>query len=285
MKVTDQTVQSFQHIDSERDRLLMTRLVEKLHEYIQEVELTEPEWMKAIQFLTKTGQLCDGQRQEYILLSDVLGVSMLVDEINHQKSTTQTPSTVFGPFFVENMPIRQFADSIVVENGERSKTLLLKGQIRNAKGEPIENAYIDVWQTADNGMYSGQDPDQQIDNLRGVFLSQKDGSYAIKSILPVSYQIPSDGTVGQLLNYAKRTFWRPAHIHFKIVAEGYQTLVTHLFLEGDEYLHNDAVFGVKDCLIVSPQSKSHDEQSKTRYGLDQAYDLIEYDFVLSEEGA
>lgn len=281
MKVTDQTVQSFQQIDSERDRLLMTRLVEKLHEYIQEVELTEAEWMKAIQFLTRTGQLCDGQRQEYILLSDVLGVSMLVDEINHQKSTSQTPSTVFGPFFVEDMPIRHFADSIVVENGEHVKPLLIKGKIRNVQGKPIENAYIDVWQTAENGMYSGQDPDQQIDNLRGVFLSQKDGCYVIKSIIPVSYQIPSDGTVGQLLNYAKRTFWRPAHIHFKIVAEGYQSLVTHLFLDGDEYLLNDAVFGVKDRLIVRYEAKQSDAQSSSQYGLDQDYDLIEYDFVLS----
>lgn len=281
MSVTKQAIQSFQGIDNERNRTLITTLVKKLHEYVNEVQLTEDEWLQAIRFLTKTGQLCHEQRQEYILLSDVLGISMLVDEINHQKSETQTPSTVFGPFFVENMPLRQFADSIVVED-DVHRPLLIKGKLRNAQGQAIANAYIDVWQTANNGMYSGQDPEQQIDNLRGVFVSQADGTYAIKSILPVSYQIPSDGTVGQLLNHAKRSFWRPAHIHFKIVAEDYQTLVTHLFLENDEYLQNDAVFGVKDRLIVSPVSKQADAQSQALYGLDSDYDLIEYDFILSE---
>ncbi|UGQ30856.1 dioxygenase [Acinetobacter calcoaceticus] len=283
MSVTTQALQSFQNIDNARHRTLITALVQKLHDYINEVQLTEDEWLHAIQFLTKTGQLCHEQRQEYILLSDVLGISMLVDQINHQKNEIQTPSTVFGPFFIENMPIRQFADSIVIEGEEQTIPLLITGQIRNEYGEAISNAYIDVWQTADNGMYSGQDDMQQIDNLRGVFISQLNGSYAIKSILPVSYQIPSDGTVGQLLNYAKRTFWRPAHIHFKIAAEGYQPLVTHLFLENDDYLNNDAVFGVKDRLIVSYQFKKLDEESKVLYGLDRDYYLITYDFVLSAE--
>ncbi|GAA4417048.1 hydroxyquinol 1,2-dioxygenase [Advenella faeciporci] len=280
MSVTTQAIQSFQRIDNARHRTLIGALVKKLHEYINEVQLTEAEWLQAIQFLTKTGQLCHEQRQEYILLSDVLGISMLVDEINHQKSEAQTPSTVFGPFFIENMPLRQFADSIVVEGGQH-RPLLIKGNIRNIQGEAIANAYIDIWQTANNGMYSGQDTEQQIDNLRGVFVSQDDGAYAVKSMLPVSYQIPSDGTVGQLLNYAKRSFWRPAHIHFKIVAEGYQPLVTHLFLENDKYLQNDAVFGVKDRLIVSHVSKQADVQSQALYGLDCDYDLIEYDFILS----
>ncbi|OUY06241.1 dioxygenase [Acinetobacter populi] len=282
MSVTIQAVQSFQCISDARHRTLITTLVQKLHDYVQEVQLTETEWLQAIQFLTQTGQLCHEQRQEYILLSDVLGISMLVDEINHQKNEIQTPSTVFGPFFVENMPVRQYADSIVMEDEELSIPLLIKGKISNLRGEAIANAYVDVWQTADNGMYSGQDPEQQIDNLRGVFVSQGNGAYAIKSILPVSYQIPSDGTVGKLLSYAKRTFWRPAHIHFKIVAEGYQSLVTHIFLENDKYLENDAVFGVKDRLIVRHQLKQPDDQSKTLYGLDRDYYLIEYDFVLSE---
>lgn len=283
MSVTTQAIQSFQNIDNAGHRTLITALVEKLHDYINEVQLTEDEWLHAIQFLTITGQLCHEQRQEYILLSDVLGISMLVDQFNHQKNEIQTPSTVFGPFFIENMPVRQFADSIVVEGEEQTIPLLITGQIRNEYGKAISNAYIDVWQTADNGMYSGQDAMQQIDNLRGIFISQLNGSYAIKSILPVSYQIPSDGTVGQLLNYAKRTFWRPAHIHFKIVADGYQSLITHLFLANDDYLNNDAVFGVKDRLIVSYQFTKLDEESKVLYGLDRDYYLITYDFVLSAE--
>lgn len=281
MDVTSQAVASFQQIENPRHKQLITTLVQKLHDYVQEVQLTEDEWLYAINFLTETGQMCHEQRQEYILLSDVLGVSMLVDEINNQKDDTQTPSTVFGPFFVDKMPIRKFADSIVVEGEQPAIPLLVKGQIRNTKGDPISEAYIDVWQTADNGMYSGQDPEQQIDNLRGLFISKSDGRYAFNSILPVSYQIPSDGTVGQLLNYAKRTFWRPAHIHFKIVAQGYQSLVTHLFIENDDYLQNDAVFGVKERLIVKPTLEHADEYSKTVYRLDKDYYQIEYDFVLS----
>lgn len=279
--VTMQAVQSFEQIDNPRHKMLITSLVQKIHDYVNEVQLTQAEWEYTIDYLTRTGQICHEQRQEYILLSDVLGISMLVDQINNQKSEIQTPSTVFGPFFIDNMPTRQFAGSIVVESEGLAIPLLVKGHIRDEQGNGIAGAYIDVWQTADNGMYSGQDPDQQLDNLRGLFISRTDGRYAFKSILPVSYQIPSDGTVGELLNYAKRTFWRPAHIHFKIIAEGYQPLVTHLFLENDEYLQNDAVFGVKDRLIVHYTLEPADDESKSIYGIDQDYYLIDYDFVLS----
>lgn len=282
MSVTAQVVQSFQRIENIRHKSLITMLVQKLHDYISEVQLTQTEWEYVINFLTQTGQLCSEQRQEYILLSDVLGVSMLVDEINHQKNHEHTPSTVFGPFFIENIPTRQFADSIVIRADQAFVPLLIKGKILDRHGQPIQNAHIDIWQTDENGMYSGQDPEQKIDNLRGVFISLLDGSYAIKSILPVSYQIPSDGTVGTLLNYSHRSFWRPAHIHFKIVAESFEPLVTHLFLKGDQYMEQDAVFGVKDRLIVHYEHKQADQQSKALYGIDQDYDLIEYDFVLSE---
>ena len=282
MDLTSQVVQSFRQIDNLRHQSLITGLVQTLHDYVKKVQLTEAEWSQVISFLTKTGQLCHEQRQEYILLSDVLGISMLVDEINHQKQQNQTPSTVFGPFFIDNMPIRDFAASIVMEDTPNSMSLLIKGQVKNAKGESIPQAIINVWQTAENGMYSGQDTAQQIDNLRGVFRSQTDGTYALKSILPVSYQIPSDGTVGQLLNYAKRTFWRPAHIHFKIEATGYQSLVTHLFIDNDDYLKNDAVFGVKKELIVQPITVSADKLSQNLYGINQDFQLIEFDFVLTE---
>ena len=282
MDITSQVIHSFRQIDNVRHQNLITGLVQTLHDYVKKVQLTEVEWNEVIYFLTKTGQLCHEQRQEYILLSDVLGISMLVDEINHQKQQNQTPSTVFGPFFIDNMPTRDFAASIVIEDSSNSMPLLIRGQIKNAKGEPIPEAKINVWQTAENGMYSGQDITQKVDNLRGVFSNQADGIYALKSILPVSYEIPSDGTVGQLLNYAKRTFWRPAHIHFKIDAVGYQSLVTHLFIENDDYLQSDAVFGVKRELIVQPITTSADELSQNLYGLNQNFQLIEFDFVLTE---
>ncbi|ENV33755.1 dioxygenase family protein [Acinetobacter gerneri] len=280
--VTTSAIKSFENISDARPKMLIQKLVKAIHEYIDDVELTQQEWEMAIDFLTRTGQLCHEQRQEYILLSDVLGVSMLVDEINHSKNHEQTPSTVFGPFFIANMPVRHYADSIIEEKVGDEMPLLVKGKIFNQQGEAIKNAKIEVWQTAENGMYSGQDPDQPVANLRGAFMSQENGEYAFKSILPVSYQIPSDGTVGELLNYSKRHFWRPAHIHFMIIAEGYQPLVTHLFIQNDEYLQGDAVFGVKDRLIVGFEQKQADATSKQQFGLDESFNLIEYDFVLSK---
>lgn len=279
--VTIRAINSFEQIGDARSKMLIQKLVKSIHDYVNEVELTQSEWEMAIDFLTRTGQLCHEQRQEYILLSDVLGVSMLVDEINHSKNAEQTPSTVFGPFFIANMPIRHYADSIVEENVENEIPLLVKGKILNQQGEAIVGAKIEVWQTAENGMYSGQDPDQILTNLRGAFISQRQGEYAFKSILPVSYQIPSDGTVGELLSYSKRHFWRPAHIHFMIKAEGYQPLVTHLFIQNDEYLNGDAVFGVKDRLIVGFQQRNASAEDQTKFALDANYNLIDYDFVLS----
>lgn len=280
--VTISAINSFDQIGNVRSKMLIQKLVKSIHDYVDEVELTQSEWEMAIDFLTRTGQLCHDQRQEYILLSDVLGVSMLVDEINHSKNTEQTPSTVFGPFFIANMPVRHYAESIVEENADAEMPLLVKGKILSQQGEAIVGAKIEVWQTAENGMYSGQDPIQTLTNLRGAFFSQEQGEYAFKSILPVSYQIPSDGTVGELLNYSKRHFWRPAHIHFMITAEGYQPLVTHLFIQNDEYLNGDAVFGVKDRLIVGFQQQRVSAEDQTKYALDSNYNLIDYDFVLSQ---
>lgn len=280
--VTISAINSFDQIGNVRSKMLIQKLVKSIHDYVDEVELTQSEWEMAIDFLTRTGQLCHDQRQEYILLSDVLGVSMLVDEINHSKNTEQTPSTVFGPFFIANMPVRHYAESIVEENADAEMPLLVKGKILNQQGEAIVGAKIEVWQTAENGMYSGQDPIQTLTNLRGAFFSQEQGEYAFKSILPVSYQIPSDGTVGELLNYSKRHFWRPAHIHFMITAGGYQPLVTHLFIQNDEYLNGDAVFGVKDRLIVGFQQQRVSAEDQTKYALDSNYNLIDYDFVLSQ---
>jgi len=280
--VTISAINSFEKIGDARSKMLIQKLVKSIHDYVDEVELTQSEWEMAIDFLTRTGQLCHEQRQEYILLSDVLGVSMLVDEINHSKNVEQTPSTVFGPFFIANMPIRHYADSIVEENVDNEIPLLVKGKILNQQGEAIVGAKIEVWQTAENGMYSGQDPDQLLTNLRGAFISQVQGEYAFKSILPVSYQIPSDGTVGELLNYSKRHFWRPAHIHFMITAEGHQPLVTHLFIQDDEYLNGDAVFGVKDRLIVGFQQRNASAEDQAKFAVDANYNLIDYDFVLSQ---
>lgn len=282
-QLTQEVLRSFSKIENPRQHHLISTLVQKLHDYIQEVQLSQSEWETAIEFLTKTGQMCQGPRQEYILLSDVLGVSMLVDEINHHQHEQQTPSTVFGPFFIPEMPVRDYGCPIFKELESGQLPLLITGRVVDQDLQPIEQAKIEIWQTASNGMYSGQDQQQALDNLRGVFFSQTQGEYAIQSILPVSYQIPSDGPVGDLLNFSKRHFWRPAHIHFMISAPNYHRLVTHLFIQDDEYLDSDTVFGVKQPLVVNYQRCTYSPEIEQQFQITSDYYQIEYQFVLAKE--
>ncbi|MDM1769690.1 dioxygenase [Acinetobacter sp. 226-4] len=286
-QLTQDVIDSFSKIENERQKYLITTLAAKLHEYIEDVQLSQNEWEMAIDFLTRTGQMCHGQRQEYILLSDVMGVSMLVDEINHHQHEKQTPSTVFGPFFIPEMPVRDYGASIVEHADMEAEQLplLITGQVVDPDLNPIKNAKIEIWQTAENGMYSGQDAAQQLGNLRGIFYSQAQGEYAIQSIIPVSYQIPSDGPVGELLNFSKRHFWRPAHIHFMITAENYHRLVTHLFLKDDPYLESDTVFGVKDALVVDYQRCEYSAEIEQKFNIHSAYYKVDYQFVLAKEQA
>ncbi|WP_277188887.1 intradiol ring-cleavage dioxygenase [Caballeronia sp. BR00000012568055] len=265
--LTEEVIASFAKTKDERLRTLMQGLVKHLHAFVHEVEPTEAEWMTAIRFLTATGQKCDDVvRQEFILLSDTLGISMLVDAINHRHATGATDSTVFGPFYIEGMPERAYGENMAFTPGTRA---IVHGRVLDTHGAPIDNAVLDVWQTADNGMYSGQDTAQPHGNLRGRYRTDAQGRYAISTIVPVSYPIPTDGPVGDMLNATGRHPWRPAHLHFMIDAPGYRRLVTHLFDENDPYLHSDAVFGVKPSLMVAYRER---EDGVSREAL--------YDFVL-----
>lgn len=232
-----------------RLRTVMTALIRHLHDFVKEVELTEDEWSNAIAFLTKTGQMCGNERQEYILLSDVLGVSMLVDAINHRRPEGATQSTVFGPFHVENAPIRQMGECISLDG--KGESCLFEGRILDLDGTPINDARIDVWADNAEGFYDVQQPEEQPKwNNRGIFITGNDGKYAFVGSKPVSYPIPDDGPVGKMLAALGRHPFRPAHIHFMITAPGYQKLVTHTFVGGDDYLTSDTVFGVKESLVA-----------------------------------
>lgn len=276
--LTDQVVASFAATPDERLRTVMQSLVRHIHGFVSEVELTETEWMAAIRFLTATGKMCDDVvRQEFILLSDTLGVSMLVDAINHRYATGATDSTVFGPFYVKGMPERAFGENMASTRGTRA---LVHGRVLTTEGEPIAGAALDVWQTAENGMYSGQDTAQQHSNLRGRYHTDAEGRYAISTIVPVSYPIPTDGPVGQMLQATARHPWRPAHMHFMIDAPGFRTLVTHLFNEDDPYLNSDAVFGVKPSLMVAYRERPSNDELARKFGFDGAFREACYDFVL-----
>jgi catechol 1,2-dioxygenase len=242
------------------------------------VQLTEAEWFEGIKFLTGTGQKCDDIRQEFILLSDTMGVSMLVDAINNRKGQGGTESTVLGPFYAAGSPELPLGANIAREPGGRP--CFLSGHVRAPDGSPIEGARLDVWHSNSEGFYNVQQLDSQpAGNLRGVFRTDADGRWWFQSMMPSSYPVPEDGTVGNLLRAMGRHAWRPAHVHFIISAPGFETLTTHLFVNGDEYLDSDAVFGVKDSLIVD--FVRHDDPGEiAERGLSEPFFTAEYEFVL-----
>ncbi|NRB05059.1 MAG: intradiol ring-cleavage dioxygenase [Rhodobacteraceae bacterium] len=220
-----------------------------LHAAVKEIEPTQEEWLAAIMFLTQTGQMSDDWRQEFILLSDILGVSMLVDAINNRKPSGASESTVLGPFHVPDAPELPMGSNICLDG--KGHPMLIKGRILNTQGEPIEGAKIDVWQTNDDGFYDVQQKGIQPDfNLRGVFRTGADGAYTFWGAKPRFYPIPDDGPVGKLLGSLGRHPNRPAHLHYILEAEGYETLITHIFDPDDKYIRSDAVFGVKESLLA-----------------------------------
>lgn len=224
-------------------------LTRHMHAAVKEIEPTQEEWFAAIQFLTATGHKCDDWRQEFILLSDVLGVSMLVDAINNRKPDGASESTVLGPFHVPDAPELAMGSNICLDG--KGDPMLIKGRIVGTDGAPIAGAKIDVWQTNDDGFYDVQQKGIQPDfNLRGVFRTGEDGTYHFWGAKPRFYPIPDDGPVGQLLGKLGRHPYRPAHLHYILEAEGFETLITHIFDPDDDYIHSDAVFGVKESLLA-----------------------------------
>lgn len=232
-----------------RLKQVMASLISHLHAFAKEVELKQEEWDLAIDFLTRTGQICSAERQEFILLSDVLGFSMLVDAINNRRPAGATENTVFGPFHVDDAPIRNMGESICLDG--KGETCRYEGKVIDIHGEPIDSATIDVWSDNADGFYDVQQPSIQPKwNNRGRFVTGRDGRYDFIGIKPVSYPIPDDGPVGKLLAAMGRHPYRPAHMHFLVTAPGYEKIVTHTFVGDDRYLTSDAVFGVKHSLVA-----------------------------------
>ena len=230
---------------------VMTLLIRHLHAFVRETALTQDEWRAGVDFLTRTGQMCSDNRQEFILLSDILGVSMLVDAIANHAEDGVSDSTVLGPFYAGPQRELDNGESILLRE-EDGEPLLMTGSVSDADGKPIAGAQVEVWQTATNQLYDVQDENQPHGHLRATFHTDERGRYEFRTILPVSYPIPDDGPAGQLLQALGRHPFRPAHVHFMISAPSYRQLVTHLFLAGDKYLESDAVFGVKPSLVVQP---------------------------------
>jgi hydroxyquinol 1,2-dioxygenase len=245
--LTEAVIRRFDRCGDPRLKAVMTSLVTHLHAFVREVEPTEAEWFEAVKFLTETGQMCDDRRQEFILLSDTLGVSMLVDAINHRHPEGATETTVLGPFFVENAP--EFPLGADIAGGVQGEPLYIEGSVCSTDGAPLPGAIVDVWQSDDDGHYDVQLNDAGHFHLRGRLRTDAEGRFHLWSIKPQFYPIPTDGPVGRLLAATERHPFRPAHVHFMIQAPGHERLVTHVFVDGDPYLDSDVVFGVKGSLV------------------------------------
>jgi hydroxyquinol 1,2-dioxygenase len=260
VRITAQAKASFQRTPDRRLREIMSCLVEHLHAFIVQTGLREDEWAQAISILTATGAITDERRQEFILFSDALGVSMLVDALSHRLPSGATESTVLGPFYVPGAPLRGYGESIAER--EAGTPAWVAGRVLSLTGEPIAGAELDVWQNGANRLYAVQDPDAPDDHLRGRFITGDDGRFAFTAVRPVAYQIPTDGPVGRMLTATARSAWRPAHIHLIVRAEGYQTLTTHIFDADSEHLDDDAVFAVKPSLVHRFRARAADDPQR-----------------------
>lgn len=268
--ITQAVIARFADTPDPRLKEIVTSLVQHLHAFARDVKLTEAEWFRGIEFLTRVGHITDGQRQEFILLSDTLGLSMLTVAMNNDKPAGCTEATVFGPFYVEGAPTYDLGEDVA--NGAAGVPCTVRGTVRGLDGEPVPGAEIHVWQADAEGKYDVQRGASHGHQARGVLQANGKGEYHFRSILAEAYPIPDDGPVGDMLRATKRHPWRPAHLHFMISAPGYETLITHVFRDGDPYLDSDAVFGVRESL-VAPWTKQPDG----RY-------LVAYDFVLNPVG-
>ena len=255
---------------------VMTSLVRHLHDFARDVRLTEDEWMAGISWLTRTGQISDDKRHELILASDVLGLSMLVVQMNHRFDERATPATVLGPFFIDGSPELAYGGDM--SDGVDGEPLVVHGTVRDLEGNPVAGAVLDVWQADAEGAYEAQ---LEVDEarLRGTFRSRDDGTYCVRTIAPKGYMIPMDGTVGDLVGRTEISEYRPAHVHFMVKATGFEPLTTHLFEQGAPYLDSDVVFGTKQQLVV-PFERHERGVTPTGEELEGQWLEVRYDFVL-----
>ncbi len=279
--ITAEALQRFAQTPDPRLRKIMLSLIGHLHAFVKEVELTEAEWFQAIEMLTRAGRMSDDKRQEFILFSDTLGVSMVVDLIDHRKPEGATESTVFGPFHRLGAPELPAGGNIAPHDKTGMPTLV-SGRVLDLDGRPIAGALLDVWQTQSNGLYDAQDTELGGElHMRGKFRSDAEGRFLVRTVRPVHYPIPSDGPVGAMLRATGRHPWRPAHIHFVVSAEGFEPVTTHIFDSADEYLDSDAVFAVKPSLICDFVGHERAEGEAARLGVDGPYCTVEFDFRLN----
>jgi hydroxyquinol 1,2-dioxygenase len=272
-QLTGEVLRAYAATPDPRLRELLAALIRHLHAFAAETGLTHREWLAGLEFLTAVGQMCDDQRQEFVLLSDVLGLSAVVDHVNAAPGATEP--TVLGPFYRPGAPHRAAGEHI--GRPQDGPPVLIRGRVTATTGAPVEGATLDVWQCSANGLYDTQDPQQPPFNLRGVFTTGADGGYEFRTARPVSYPIPVDGPVGELVRAAGRSHWRASHVHAIVSAAGYEPVTTHIFDAENSYLRSDAVFGVRDSLIRPFRPAAPGDPDDVSF-------VVDADFALSPAG-
>jgi len=267
-KLTGEVLHRIRKTKNKRLKQVMTSFIKHMHSFVRDVKPTQEEWFKGIQFLTETGHWSTGKRQEFILMSDTLGVSMLVDALNYKAGKDTTESTVLGPFHRENAPEYPLGGNISKHETD-GEPCIVTGTVKDSKGKPVANAKLDIWEGGADGLYDSQKGEEM--NLRGVFRTDAQGRFHFRCVTPSFYPVPNDGPVGRMLVATERHPMRPPHLHFWITAAGYKPLITHIFVKGGKYLDSDAVFGVKPELII--------DFKKGKDGMRTAH----YDFVLMKD--
>lgn len=276
--VTDAVLSSIEGTPDARLKELLTVFIRKAHEAVRETGLTHAEWLQLTEFLRRTGEATTAQRNEFILMSDVLGISSLVDLMNAADGPDGTVSSLLGPFFTPDAPLLPAGGDLIGDNeGDR---IVFQGRVLDSRGNPVSGAMLEFWQNAANGLYSNVDPDQDDNNLRCRMLSDGDGGYSLSTVRPIPYEVPEDGTGGEFVRATGRHCWRPAHLHVLVHAEGHKDLVTELFNAEDQYIEEDAVFGVRAALAV-PFDRAPTDAERARFDQVAApFSMVDFDFVL-----
>jgi hydroxyquinol 1,2-dioxygenase len=278
--LTAAVVERFMQSKDERFREIITSAVKHLHAFAREVHLTEEEWFEGIKYLTAVGQKCDDKRQEFILLSDILGLSMMIVALNHKTVPGATEATVLGPFFAHGAKEFDYGADLREGCTVKGEDVYVSGRVLSLDGKPVPNAALDIWQAKADGIYDVQTEGEF--ELRGRVKANASGEYAFKSYKPKFYSVPVDGPVGELIRATGNHHMRPAHMHAIVSAPGYQPVITHVFVEGDKYLDQDAVFAVKDSLVAK-YKKVNDAAEAKRLGMPSPFLKLEWDFKLAPD--
>ncbi len=280
--ITDAVVKSIDGTANPRLKEVLSAVIRKSHELVKEIDLTHEEWEAAMNFLLRTGQISDERRNEFVLLSDLFGISSLVDIIASNAAPDASERSVLGPFYRENAPFLEVGGDLIKDNdGDR---VVFQGYVRSTSGEPIAGALLDVWQNAANGEYENVDPTQPDYNLRCRMLTDEKGFYCYSSIRPYPYEVPDDGPGGEFMAATGRHCWRPAHLHARVSAQGYGELVTEVFNTSDSYIDEDATFGVRASLTVPFDREATEEELARHPGVERPFKMVDFDFVLKPVG-